>query len=182
MLGINHYATSERVPRRAPGPVPRPAGPQRRPPPGLRGPARAARGRRGPGGPRSAAAPRPGTATAGRWPSPRRTWAAPARSRCAGCTSCWQAADRLRASGVDLRALTVWSLLGAFDWDNLLTQDGAIVRARRVRRARRPAPAHGPLPAGAQPHPARGNYAHPVLAGPGWWQRDIRYQWLAEAA
>ncbi|MFD1469578.1 family 1 glycosylhydrolase [Hymenobacter caeli] len=93
----------------------------------------------------------------------------------------WQVAGRLRAGGVDLRALTVWSLLGAFDWDNLLTRDGASYEPGvfDVR--------------GAQPRPTAlhplvhslirtGDYAHPVLAEPGWWQRDIRYDWPVAAA
>jgi beta-glucosidase/6-phospho-beta-glucosidase/beta-galactosidase len=93
----------------------------------------------------------------------------------------WQAANRLRASGLDLRALTVWSLLGAFDWDNLLTQDGASYEPGvfDVR--------------GGEPRPTalyhmvksliqRGDYSHPVLASPGWWQRDLRLLWPAEAA
>ncbi len=93
----------------------------------------------------------------------------------------WQAANRLRASGVDLRALTVWSLLGAFDWDNLLTQDGASYEPGvfDVRGGRpRPTALHRLVGSLIR----RGHYAHPVLAGPGWWQRDIRYYWPAEAA
>jgi hypothetical protein len=82
---------------------------------------------------------------------------------------------------VDLRGLTVWSLLGAFDWDNLLTQDGASYEPGvfDVR--------------GGQPRPTalyhmvkslihEGHYAHPVLEGPGWWQRDLRLLWPAEVA
>ena len=93
----------------------------------------------------------------------------------------WQLATRLRASGVDLRGLTVWSLLGAFDWDNLLTQDGASYE-----------PGVFDVRSG-QPRPTalyhmvhslihRGYYAHPVLASLGWWQRPERFHWLAEAA
>ncbi|WP_204248439.1 family 1 glycosylhydrolase [Hymenobacter sp. PAMC 26628] len=93
----------------------------------------------------------------------------------------WEVAGRLRAHGVDLRALTVWSLLGAFDWDNLLTQDGASYEPGvfDVR--------------GGQPRPTalyplvhslirRGDYAHPVLDGPGWWERNIRFDWPVQAA
>ncbi len=93
----------------------------------------------------------------------------------------WEVAGRTRASGIDLRALTVWSLLGAFDWDNLLTQDGASYEPGvfDVR--------------GGQPRPTalyhmvksliqKGYYEHPVLAGAGWWQRDLRLLWPAEAA
>lgn len=34
---------------------------------------------------------------------------------------CWGAARRLRDRGADIRAVTVWSLLGAHGWDSLLT-------------------------------------------------------------
>lgn len=34
----------------------------------------------------------------------------------------WQEANRLRGEGVDVRAVTAWSLLGAYDWNTLLTQ------------------------------------------------------------
>jgi dTDP-4-dehydrorhamnose reductase len=33
----------------------------------------------------------------------------------------WQACADLRSAGVDVRALTVWSLFGAFDWNHLVT-------------------------------------------------------------
>ncbi|WP_222840617.1 family 1 glycosylhydrolase [Hymenobacter puniceus] len=86
----------------------------------------------------------------------------------------WEATNRLRASGVDVRGLTVWSLLGAYDWDNLLTHDGASYEsgAFDVR--------------GGQPRPTalckmvqnlarHGHHQHPVLQGPGWWQRPTRF-------
>ncbi|MGI4835966.1 MAG: family 1 glycosylhydrolase [Janthinobacterium lividum] len=93
----------------------------------------------------------------------------------------WQVANRLQASGVELRALTVWSLLGAYDWDNLLTQDGASYEPG-VFDVRNGQPRPTALHALVQGLAARGDYAHPVLAGPGWWQRPIRYDWLTEAA
>jgi len=34
----------------------------------------------------------------------------------------WDVAERLRFRGVDVRAVTAWALLGAFDWDSLLTR------------------------------------------------------------
>ena len=34
----------------------------------------------------------------------------------------WQGAHRARARGVDVRAVTAWALLGAYDWDSLLTR------------------------------------------------------------
>jgi dTDP-4-dehydrorhamnose reductase len=35
----------------------------------------------------------------------------------------WREAQSARASGVDVRAVTAWALLGSFDWSNLCTRD-----------------------------------------------------------
>lgn len=93
----------------------------------------------------------------------------------------WQAANRLQASGVDLRALTVWALLGTFDWDNLLTSDGATYEPG-VFDVRGGQPRPTALHAMVQSLIRHGQYTHPVLAGLGWWQRDVRFYWPAEAA
>lgn len=37
--------------------------------------------------------------------------------------TCWDAALRARRAGAAVEAVTVWSLLGAHDWDSLLTRD-----------------------------------------------------------
>lgn len=36
--------------------------------------------------------------------------------------ACWEAALRAQREGVDVRAVTVWALLGSYDWDSLLTR------------------------------------------------------------
>jgi dTDP-4-dehydrorhamnose reductase len=93
----------------------------------------------------------------------------------------WAVANRLRAEGVPLRGLTVWSLLGAYDWDSLLTQDAGHYEPGVFDvRGGEPRPT-------ALHHMVRrlirdGHYTHPVLAGPGWWQRELRFYWPAEAA
>lgn len=85
----------------------------------------------------------------------------------------WQAACAARREGVDVRALTIWALLGSHDWDSLLTQrrghyeSGAFeVRRGLVR------------PTGvallARHLARRTGQAHPVLSGSGWWQRPAR--------
>jgi dTDP-4-dehydrorhamnose reductase len=85
----------------------------------------------------------------------------------------WDAAVELRNDDVDLRAVTVWALLGAFDWNSLVTriqqhyEPGAFdVRSSEPRLT---ALAHltGEL-ARAQPP------SHPVLDMPGWWRRTKR--------
>ncbi|MDQ3811653.1 MAG: family 1 glycosylhydrolase, partial [Chloroflexota bacterium] len=85
----------------------------------------------------------------------------------------WDQAAEARADGVDVRAVTAWSLLGAFDWDSLVTAErgtyhaGAFdVRAPEPRRTAL-ADALVDLAAGHRPQP-------PTLASPGWWRRPER--------
>lgn len=86
----------------------------------------------------------------------------------------WQAAKEARAEGADVRAVTIWALLGACDWDSLLTR----VRGRYE--------AGAFDVSGGAPRPTavarlaralgRGEaYDHPALAAPGWWRRPVRF-------
>ncbi len=84
----------------------------------------------------------------------------------------WACAKRLRAEGVNLRAVTAWSLLGAFDWDSLLTRP----RGRYE-------PGVFDVSSGAPRATALARYiqqlsrnpdAEPDAGGDGWWRRDIR--------
>ncbi len=86
----------------------------------------------------------------------------------------WEATNRLRSSGVDVRGLTVWSLLGAYDWDNLLTQDGASYESG-VFDLRSGQPRPTALFKMVQNLARHGHHHHPVLHGPGWWQRPNRF-------
>ncbi len=86
----------------------------------------------------------------------------------------WDAAQEARRLGADVRAVTVWSLLGAFDWNSLVTEcrgyyeSGAFdVRftppraTALVRMMKELARNHTP--------------SHPVLRGQGWWRRPGRF-------
>jgi dTDP-4-dehydrorhamnose reductase len=83
----------------------------------------------------------------------------------------WRAAEDVRSEGGDVRAVTVWSLLGTFGWDRLCTGGRGTYEAGvyDVRGGgRRPTAAAGvvgELAAGGEP-------SHPVLADRGWWRRD----------
>lgn len=89
----------------------------------------------------------------------------------------WAGAEQAREQGADVRAVTVWGLLGSYDWNCLLVEcrgyyeSGAFdVRGGELR----PTAVAGlmrALGAGALPH-------HPVLSGAGWWKRPQRF--LAE--
>jgi dTDP-4-dehydrorhamnose reductase len=89
----------------------------------------------------------------------------------------WDAAQGLRADGVDLRAVTAWSLLGSFDWCSLLTRCNG-----------RYEPGVFDVRSGGVPRPtalarmlrelaAKGEHQHPALDSPGWWRRLERLQY-----
>jgi dTDP-4-dehydrorhamnose reductase len=83
----------------------------------------------------------------------------------------WDAAGAARDRGADIRAVTVWSLLGSFDWDSLVTRDSGhyepgvfdlsggnrcpTILAEMVRS----------LAAGE-------DFNHSILSLPGWWRVD----------
>ncbi|MBV9892077.1 MAG: sugar nucleotide-binding protein, partial [Rhizobacter sp.] len=86
----------------------------------------------------------------------------------------WRAAQSARDNGVDVRAVTAWSLLGSFDWNCLLGECRGYyepgpfdVRAKNPR-ATALASLIAELAADREP-------SHPVLAGDGWWRRADRF-------
>ncbi len=85
----------------------------------------------------------------------------------------WDAAGRLRARGVDVEAVTVWSLLGAVDWDGLLTREAGRYEPG-VFDIRSGAPRPTALAALVRRLATGEGEPHPAQAGPGWWERDIR--------
>ena len=64
----------------------------------------------------------------------------------------WRAASSARAKGADVRAVTVWSLLGTFGWNEMLTRGTDFY----------------------EPGATTGSFEHPVLDGRGWWRRPER--------
>jgi dTDP-4-dehydrorhamnose reductase len=91
----------------------------------------------------------------------------------------WRAAERVRADGHDVRAVTCWAAFGSFDWNSLVTRaDGHYEPGLWDVRSDPPRPtalvrlahqlAHGKAP------------DHPVLDAPGWWQRDVRLRYPAD--
>ena len=91
----------------------------------------------------------------------------------------WQTALDARADGVDVRALTVWSAFGAYDWNSLLTQrSGHYEPGLWDVRAPKPRPTAlvtlaRELAGGRAP-------SHPVLEGPGWWRCGRRFLYPPE--
>lgn len=86
----------------------------------------------------------------------------------------WDAACTLRREGVDLRAVTIWSLFGCVDWNSLLTQrNNAYEPGVFDTRCTPPRPTA--LAAAATSLASTGDFTHPVLDQPGWWHRDDRF-------
>lgn len=85
----------------------------------------------------------------------------------------WTAAERERALGADIRAVTLWALFGAVDWRSLLTRREGIHEPGAFDiRSPRPRPT---LVAKAAARLGRGEKLdHPVLGQPGWWRRPGR--------
>lgn len=85
----------------------------------------------------------------------------------------WDAAQEARQRGVDLRGLTIWSLLGVYDWDCLVTRDQGHYEPGAFD-VRWPTPRPTPL-ADLAAQLARGHRpTHPLLDQPGWWRRPER--------
>ncbi|WP_164901748.1 family 1 glycosylhydrolase [Neorhizobium lilium] len=86
----------------------------------------------------------------------------------------WKAAKNLRAEGVDIRAVTIWALFGLMDWKSLLLrrdfdyEPGAFdIRSSPPRLTA--------LGRAASELAGRGSFQHPVLDMPGWWRRGQRH-------
>jgi dTDP-4-dehydrorhamnose reductase len=92
----------------------------------------------------------------------------------------WQAAGAVRAEGADLRAVTAWSLLGAYDWNSLLTRDtGSYESGAFDVRAPRPRPTAVARMVHALA--TEGAFSHPVLDEAGWWKQPSRLIYPAVA-
>jgi dTDP-4-dehydrorhamnose reductase len=85
----------------------------------------------------------------------------------------WEAALAVRADGADVRAVTAWSLFGAYDWPTLLTEVRGFYESGAFD-LRGPEPRRTALADMMSALASSGPYAHPVLAQPGWWRRPER--------
>lgn len=87
----------------------------------------------------------------------------------------WDIAKRLRLRGVLVEAVTAWSLLGSYDWNSLLTKAAGHYECGVFdMRCGEPRPTAVSEMLKGLTHPLA--EAHPVLAAPGWWRRDVRLQ------
>ncbi|WP_324751276.1 family 1 glycosylhydrolase [Sphingomonas sp. LY54] len=89
----------------------------------------------------------------------------------------WKTAGALRDEGMDLRAVTLWSLFGNVDWRSLLTREDGVYDVGAFD-ARSPEPRPTVIAAAAKAYAKGEDFDHPVLDKPGWWRRPERlYPW-----
>ena len=82
----------------------------------------------------------------------------------------WQAANRARSGGVDVRAVTSWALLGSHDWNSLVTRETDYYEPGAFD-VRGPVPRATALASMVHALATERRFEHPVLATPGWWHR-----------
>lgn len=85
----------------------------------------------------------------------------------------WQEAAAQRAAGVDVQAVTVWSLLGAYNWHCLVTHDECYYEPG-VFDLRSDPPRPTALAQAVQVLAQGRPFDHPALDTPGWWRRPAR--------
>jgi dTDP-4-dehydrorhamnose reductase len=85
----------------------------------------------------------------------------------------WWAAEELRAAGQDIRAVTVWSLFGAVDWNSLLVRKSGFYEPGAFD-IRGPRPRRTAIGTAAASLARTGAFDHPVLDRQGWWRREGR--------
>lgn len=85
----------------------------------------------------------------------------------------WNAAEAARQDGVAVQAVTVWSLLGAFDWNSLVTRSDNVYEPG-VFDLQSPTPRSTALAEMIRYLIQEQTYTHPLLAVPGWWRRADR--------
>ncbi|MEA3012303.1 MAG: dTDP-4-dehydrorhamnose reductase [Sphingomonadales bacterium] len=94
----------------------------------------------------------------------------------------WGTAGQLQREGVDLRAVTLWSMFGAVDWRSLVTCDDGAYDVGALD-ARAPIPRPTAVARAAAAYAQGESYEHPVLAETGWWRRPERlYSWSDRSA
>jgi dTDP-4-dehydrorhamnose reductase len=87
----------------------------------------------------------------------------------------WRTAEGVRREGVDVRAVTLWSLFGCVDWRSLLTRDDGVYDAGAFDiRASVPRPTA--LARAAAELASGRSLDHPVLDTTGWWHGHGRWR------
>ena len=85
----------------------------------------------------------------------------------------YQAAQTAQQRGVDVKAITAWSLLGSFDWNSLCVEPRDFYESG-VFDVRAPKPRPTALAHMVEALSKSGSYWHPVLELPGWWKENSK--------
>lgn len=86
----------------------------------------------------------------------------------------WDSCSSLKEEGMDIKAITAWSLFGAYGWNKLLATRHGAEYEPGVFDLRSPYPRPTALATLVQSLNKQGHYQHPVLSEKGWWRRDER--------
>lgn len=84
----------------------------------------------------------------------------------------WNAANRLKSEGVDIRAITAWALFGLHGWNKLCTQPYGEYEPG-VFNLNSGEPRRTAMATYLQALIRDRNFEHPVLENEGWWKRDV---------
>ena len=82
----------------------------------------------------------------------------------------WRGALDARDGGADVVAVTVWAVLGSFDWDSLVTEQRGHYEPGAFD-VRGPTPRSTAIAHMTRQLASRGSCDHPALQTPGWWRR-----------
>lgn len=85
----------------------------------------------------------------------------------------WGGATEAKQAGADVRAITLWSTFGAYDWDSLVTKSRGHYEPGAFD-VRAPEPARTALACIAEQLAHTGTCHDPLLDTPGWWRRSTR--------
>jgi dTDP-4-dehydrorhamnose reductase len=92
-------------------------------------------------------------------------------------TEVWRTAAQLRTEGVEVVAVTPWSLFGNVDWRSLITRNDGLYDTG-VFDVRGPEPRPTVIAKAVKACAEGEAFDHPVLDAPGWWRRPERlYPW-----
>ena len=89
----------------------------------------------------------------------------------------WETARQLRGEGIDLRAVTIWSMFGNVDWRFLLTERNGLYDTGAFD-VRSGTPRPTVIARAAKAYAKGESFDHPALDSSGWWRRPPRlYSW-----
>lgn len=86
----------------------------------------------------------------------------------------WTSAQKVRQDGADVRAVTVWALLGSYDWNSLVTECRGYYEPGPFD-VRGPEPRPTSLATMMRELSTGRPLSNPVLQGQGWWRRPGRF-------